>query len=111
MAGSKKNKLKKTLHIQPVAPSHAIDKEDDGLMNDLLEQLDSRAPDASSESTADNEVQIAQQADHTEANGKQGAKGRFKARQVRYILCRPQIPLKYYLAGPEGCCSCPDLST
>ncbi|KAF8228211.1 cysteine proteinase [Tricholoma matsutake] len=83
MAASKKSKLKKPLPAQPVASSPPVDQENDGLINDLLAQLDSRAPDALSESTtAQNDVHI-DQVDQTEASGKQGAKSRFKARQAR----------------------------
>lgn len=89
MAASKKSKLKKPLPAQPVASSPPVDQENDGLINDLLAQLDSRAPDALSESTtAQNDVHI-DQVDQTEASGKQGAKSRFKARQVRTFPCGP----------------------
>ena len=113
MAGSKKKKLKKVLPTQPVAPSPTVDQEDDGLVNDLLAQLDSRAPDARSESTiADDEVHITQpEPDHTAANEKQGAKTRFKARQVRSLPCRTQRPLKYYSVGPESSRHRPNPST
>jgi hypothetical protein len=100
-----KRKLKKPLPTEPIAFSPTVDGDDDGLMDDLLAHLDSRSSDAQS---AHNEGHIPQHADQT---GKQDAKSRFKARQVRHALCRSQTPLTYYLAGPEGCGSCPDLFT
>jgi OTU domain-containing protein 6 len=82
MAGSKKQKLKKPLPTQSLAPSPIVDEANDTLIDDLIAQLESKASDAQSESH--NETRDTNQA---EAGGKQGAKGRFKARQVRYALC------------------------
>jgi hypothetical protein len=90
MAGSKKHKLRKTRPTQPVTSPSTVDKEDDDLVTDLLEQLESRASNARSESTTTpNEAPPTQQGDQTEVSGKQGAKSRFKARQVRCISCQP----------------------
>lgn len=95
MAGSKKNKSKKS---HPTQPAPIIDQESDDLVDDLVTQLDSRAPVAQLQSTtARSEALIANQVDQTEVNGKQSAKSRFKARQVRYNLCIPQIPLESWI--------------
>lgn len=82
MAGSKKQKSKKSSFIQTVGPP---DEEDDGLMTDLLAQLDSREPNAQSGSTAADDELHPEQAAQTESSGKQSAKSRFKARQVCYV--------------------------
>jgi len=79
---AKKNKLKKAVNIFPEA-SPPID-DDDGLVDDLLAQLDSRDEVVQQESAnVLNDMQLNQQADQLEATSKQDAKSRFKARQAR----------------------------
>jgi OTU domain-containing protein 6 len=78
---AKKNKLKKAVNSFPEA-SPPID-DDDGLVDDLLAQLDSRDEVVQQESAnVLNDMQLNQQADQLEATSKQDAKSRFKARQV-----------------------------
>ncbi|KAJ7940683.1 hypothetical protein B0H13DRAFT_25410 [Mycena leptocephala] len=79
---AKKNKLKKAVNSFPEA-SPPID-DDDGLVDDLLAQLDSRDEVVQQESAnVLNDMQLNQQADQLEATSKQDAKSRFKARQAR----------------------------
>ncbi|KAJ7343531.1 hypothetical protein DFH08DRAFT_872956 [Mycena albidolilacea] len=78
--GKKSNKLKKALDVFPDPPPDA----DDGLMDDLLAQLDSRDETVAQESAnVLNEMQINKQAEQLETTSKQDAKDRFKARQMR----------------------------
>ncbi|KAJ7905444.1 hypothetical protein B0H14DRAFT_3850381 [Mycena olivaceomarginata] len=78
--GKKSNKLKKALDVFPNPPPDA----DDGLMDDLLAQLDSRDETVAQESAnVLNEMEMNKQAEQLGTTSKQDAKGRFKARQMR----------------------------
>ncbi|KAF8212283.1 hypothetical protein K438DRAFT_1806285 [Mycena galopus ATCC 62051] len=84
----KKTKLKKALDILPSPPPP---DEDDGLMDDLLAQLDSRDQTVAQESAnVLNDMQINEQAEALEAAAKQDAKSRFKARQARKAMALAQ---------------------
>ncbi|TFK42624.1 hypothetical protein BDQ12DRAFT_676516 [Crucibulum laeve] len=85
MAGSKRNKIKKALSPrQPSTPPPILNNEDDELMNDLLAQLDSRNQTVQEQSaTVLNEMELNKQAARIEAQQKQDARSRFKARQAR----------------------------
>ncbi|KAJ7685140.1 hypothetical protein DFH06DRAFT_30874 [Mycena polygramma] len=78
----KRNKLKKAVDLISNSPPPADD--DDGLVDDLLAQLDSRDETVQQESAnVLNDMQLNKQADQIEAASKQDAKSRFKARQAR----------------------------
>ncbi|KAJ6496633.1 hypothetical protein C8R47DRAFT_349375 [Mycena vitilis] len=78
----KRNKLKKAVDFVSNSPPPADD--DDGLVDDLLAQLDSRDETVQQESAnVLNDMQLNEQADEIEAASKQDAKSRFKARQAR----------------------------
>lgn len=83
--GKKSNKLKKALDVFPDPPPDA----DDGLMDDLLAQLDSRNETVAQESAnVLNEMEINKQAEQLETTSKQDAKSRFKARQASRSMKR-----------------------
>jgi OTU domain-containing protein 6 len=86
MAGSKKQKLRKTHPMQPPVDQ---ENENDDLVADLLEHLESRASDARSESTTIPNEAPSKPGDQAEVSGKQGARNRFKARQVHCVSCQP----------------------
>ncbi|KAJ6547516.1 hypothetical protein B0H19DRAFT_1166076 [Mycena capillaripes] len=78
----KKNKLKKAVDIFPHMSPPADD--DDGLVDDLLAQLDSRDETVQQESAnVLHDMELNKLADQIDGSSKQDAKSRFKARQAR----------------------------
>ncbi|KAJ7219226.1 hypothetical protein GGX14DRAFT_435174 [Mycena pura] len=87
---AKKNKLKKA--IQPLADAPPVDDDDDGLVDDLLAQLDSRNAAGKQESAnLLNELQVGQQLEEIQEKSKQDPKLRFKARQARKAAALAQM--------------------
>lgn len=112
MAGSKRNKLKKSLSpfITTETPPQVLANDDDNLMNDLFAQLDSRNPTVQAESaTIINEIQVDAQANRMEGNTKQDAKTRFKARQVSTVTST--VAVRYIATGEEGGCAGSDTAS
>jgi OTU domain-containing protein 6 len=112
MAGSKKNKLKKSQSPLKTTetPPQVLANDDDDLMNVLFAQLDSRNPTVQAESaTIIKEIQCDAQANRMEGNNKQDAKARFKARQVS--TATSTIALRYIATGKEGSCTGSDTAS
>lgn len=88
MAGTKKSKNKKSA---AEAPTPVINDSDADLVDDLLEQLDSRDHVVQAESASIiNSMHLDERAQIMESSHKQDAKSRFKARQVcRYLYGVP----------------------
>ncbi|KAI0928749.1 hypothetical protein AcW1_005904 [Taiwanofungus camphoratus] len=101
MAGSKRNKLKKTspTTFSTLPPAPTMDDED--LMDDLMAQLDSNDQTVQAESAVVlNEMQIKQAADTPPpATPKQDSKSRHKARQARKAAALVE---KYAPIDPEA---------
>lgn len=102
MAGSKRNRVKKMLSpTRAITPPPPIDNavDDDGLMDDLLAQLDSRDGAAQQQSAAVlHGMNIQEVADDRTAAPKQDSKARHKARQVRLLSSQ----LLEATSAPEG---------
>lgn len=89
MAGSKRNKLKKVFSpsraLAPSDPPPIVD--DEGLMDDLFAQLDSKDKAVQGESAAIlQEADLNTFADDLDSAPNNDSKNRFKARQVRTVL-------------------------
>lgn len=78
--GSKRNKLKKAL--SPSNPSPPPPAEDDGLLDELYAQLDSKSPAVQSEAAVVLEQVKSNEAHELENDPKQDSRTRFEARQV-----------------------------
>ncbi|KAI0273367.1 hypothetical protein BC834DRAFT_947610 [Gloeopeniophorella convolvens] len=92
--GSKRNKVKKIFSPSPPPPPVG-DSVDDGLMDDLLAELDSRNKTVQLESaTVLGEIQVAQAAS-PDSKSSSGSKNRFKARQARKAaaIAEQQAPI------------------
>lgn len=82
----KRNKIKQMLSPSSSPPPQGDAADDDELMDELLNELDSRNPSVKSEaSTVLSEMQQ-NRAEQIEAAPKQDSKSRFQARAVRIML-------------------------